>query len=140
MGVSKATFLSKKRHVCCTQVKQKWFKLQIIPALQQTNPGPNVVLLHSCPFTWSILQLLITQLQVKSSTVIPLQATSYKTPQNSIKYETFLVSPISIVLDFLFRRNERVTGRQSVHTRLAWLRKKKRYVIVVIVWLKRTYF
>lgn len=56
--------------------------------------------------------------------VIPLQATSSKTPQSSIKSETFLVSPISIAFDFLSRQCERVTGRESVHTRLAWLRKK----------------
>lgn len=56
--------------------------------------------------------------------VIPLQATSSKIPQSSIKSETFLVSPISVAFDFLSRQCERVTGRESVHTRLAWLRKK----------------
>lgn len=53
--------------------------------------------------------------------VLPLQAMSSKTPQSSIKSETFLVSPISIAFDFLSRQGERVTGRESVHTRLAWL-------------------
>lgn len=72
--------------------------------------------------------------------VIPLQATSSKNPQISIKSETFLVSPISIVFDFLSRQCERVTGRESVRTRLAWLRKKTRYVIVVTVQLKWTPF
>ena len=56
--------------------------------------------------------------------VIPLQTTSSKTPQSSITSETFLVSPISVAFDFLSRQCERVTGRESVHTRLAWLRKK----------------
>lgn len=67
--------------------------------------------------------------------VLPLQATSSKNPQSSIKSETLLVSPISIAFDFLSRQCERVTGMESVHTRLAWLR-KKRYVIVVTVQLK----
>lgn len=56
--------------------------------------------------------------------VIPLQVTGSKNPQSSIKSETFLVSPISVAFDFLSRQCERVTGRESVHTRLAWLRKK----------------
>lgn len=60
----------------------------------------------------------------EASTVLPLQATSSKTPQSSIKYETFLVSPMSIAFDFLSRQCERVAGRVSVHTRLAWLWKK----------------
>lgn len=56
--------------------------------------------------------------------VLPLQTTSSKTPQSSIKSETFLVSPISIAFDFLSRQCERVTGRENVHTRLAWLCEK----------------
>lgn len=86
--------------------------LQIICALQQTKLEPNVIPLHLHSFTWSILQFLITELQMKFARVISPWATSSTNPQSLIKSETFLVSPISVPFDFLCRQCERVTKRE----------------------------
>lgn len=56
---------------CSLDTSQR-VRLQIICALQQTKLEPNVVPLPLHSFTWSILQFLITELQMKFARVISL--------------------------------------------------------------------